>query len=73
MASRSLDCPRCRGTMERGFIVDESYGAQKTQKWVEGEPVYSLWTGLKLRGKVRLEVATYRCSRCGYLESYADR
>ena len=26
----------------------------------------------KLRGKERLPVTTYRCHRCGYLESYAE-
>ena len=43
-----------------------------SEKWVEGEPQYSIWTGLKLRGKERLPVTTYRCSRCGFLESYAE-
>jgi hypothetical protein len=57
--------------MERGFTVDEGYGTRSVPKWVAGGPVKSMWTGLKLRGKVRLEVATYRCKRCGYLESYA--
>ena len=30
-----------------------------------------MWTGLKLRGKAKQDVVTYRCKRCGYLESYA--
>jgi len=30
-----------------------------------------MWTGLKLRGKDKLAITTYRCGRCGYLESYA--
>ena len=68
---RSLTCPRCSGTMERGFLVDESYGTRSVPKWLEGEPEKCIWTGLKLRGKNRLDVSTYRCRRCGYLESYA--
>ena len=68
---RSLTCPRCSGQMEAGYIVDEGYGSRTVAKWVAGEPQKSIWVGLKLRGKDRLDVATYRCRRCGYLESYA--
>ena len=71
MASRSLECPRCGGSMEQGFIIDEGYGTKRPPKWAAGTPVFSMWTGLKLRGKEQLEVSTYRCHRCGYLESYA--
>jgi hypothetical protein len=57
--------------MERGFVVDQGYGTYAVGDWVEGEPEKSVWTGLKLRGKTRLRIATWRCRRCGYLESYA--
>jgi len=57
--------------MEAGFVVDEGYGTHTVAKWIGGEPVRSIWTGLKLRGKEKLDVTTYRCRRCGYLESYA--
>jgi len=70
-ANRSLNCPRCSGSMEVGFVVDEGYGTRTVAKWVAGEPERSVWTGLKLRGKAKQDVATYRCKRCGYLESYA--
>ena len=68
---RSLTCPRCSGQMEPGYIVDEGYGTRTVAKWVAGEPERSMWTGLKMRGKEKLDVASYRCRRCGYLESYA--
>jgi ribosomal protein L37E len=72
MASRSISCPRCGGSMEQGYMVDVSYGHTAVPKWVEGEPVSSFWSsGLKLRGKEQRDVSTYRCQRCGYLESYA--
>ena len=57
--------------MERGYILDEAYGKRIVAQWVSGEPEKSIWTGLKTRGKDKLDVATYRCRRCGYLESYA--
>ena len=68
---KSLDCPRCSGSMEPGFLVDEGYGKRTVSKWVAGEPRRSFWIGLKLRGSEQIEVATYRCRRCGFLESYA--
>jgi hypothetical protein len=71
MASRSLDCPRCGGGMEAGYMIDVGYGTKAVPKWVEGAPQKSFWTGLKLTGKDQLDVTTYRCRRCGYLESYA--
>ena len=57
--------------MERGFIIDEGYGKRTVPRWVLGEAEVSAWTGLKIRGKDKLDVTTYRCRRCGYLESYA--
>jgi hypothetical protein len=68
---RSMECPKCRGNMEEGFIKDESQSAVYTSKWVEGPPEKSAWTGTKIRGKKVLPVATYRCAACGYLESFA--
>ena len=67
----SLECPRCQGMMERGYILDESYGKRTVTQWVAGEPETSIWTGLKLRGKAKFTVTTFRWRRCGYLESYA--
>ena len=58
--------------MSEGFVIDRGdANAQNVQKWVEGEPVKSFWLGLKTKGREKFEVHTYRCERCGYLESYA--
>jgi hypothetical protein len=57
--------------MEEGFTLDNSYGARLRSTWVEGAPVLSRWTGIKVKGKAMLPIVTFRCGRCGYLESYA--
>ena len=57
--------------MEPGFVVNEGYGKKLVATWAAGEPQKGFWTGLRVRAKDRVEVATYRCRRCGYLESYA--
>ena len=57
--------------MEPGYVIDEGYGTRTVANWVAGEPEKSIWTGLKLRGKTKVAISSYRCRRCGYLESYA--
>jgi hypothetical protein len=66
-----LECPKCRVEMEEGFVKDETYGAVRPSKWMEGEPETSFWTGTKTRGKKQVQIRTFRCPHCGYLESYA--
>ena len=68
---RAPDCPKCGRSMESGFVLDLAHGAVAQSSWVEGAPVPSLWTGLKIKGHQRLPVTTFRCTKCGYLESYA--
>ncbi len=68
-----LVCPKCNAAMERGFVVDHTdrstgYAAPE---WAEGAPELSFWTGVKMGNKERHPVETFRCQRCGYLESYA--
>jgi predicted nucleic-acid-binding Zn-ribbon protein len=70
MTDKSAGCPKCNGTMEVGFILEGGEG-RFVSEWVEGAPEFSFWTGLKTSNRRKLEVTTYRCARCGYLESYA--
>ena len=57
--------------MDQGFILEQRDGnAKGVSEWIEGR-VEKAWYGLKLRGKKRLPVDTWRCTRCHYLESYA--
>jgi hypothetical protein len=74
MAVRTLECLRCGGPMEQGFVADKAhYSVPEVQNWVEGVPERSFWSGIRLKGKEVLPVMTYRCEKCGYLESYADQ
>lgn len=70
--SAPTECLRCRGAMSVGLVVDRGdYNIGLLQNWVEGAPEKSIWTGLKTKGRDSYKVVTYRCDRCGYLESYA--
>lgn len=70
---KSIDvCPRCRGSMRQGFVVDHTEGLGRVvSHWAAGAPVKSLWAGTKLPATTLIPIGTYRCSDCGYLESYA--
>ena len=64
-------CAKCGGAMTAGYILDDAYHGKKVANWVEGEPERSMWTGLKTGDRMVIPVTTWRCDRCGYLESYA--
>lgn len=64
-------CPKCNSLMNEGFVLDYRHNSRVQQSWVEGLPERYFWGSLKLRGRHRLPVVSNRCSRCGYLESYA--
>ena len=58
--------------MEEGFILDRAhYNAGTIETWVEGEPVKSIWSGVKTKDKQQFGIKTFRCAGCGFLESYA--
>ena len=68
---RSNSCIKCQGTMTEGFIVDfKDGGSRAVSSWIEGAPE-KRWYGLKIGGKTKYDIQTWRCGRCGYLESYA--
>lgn len=64
-------CPKCGGSMEAGFLVDHTYGAVAKSEWASGDARYSKWSGMQMKGRQLYEVSTFRCMRCGLLESYA--
>ena len=66
------DCPKCGSSMSEGFVIDHGdYGSRSVSTWHGGEPRKSVWTGLKLSKDEQFEISTFRCNRCGFLESYA--
>ena len=70
--AETLTCAACGCEMEEGFVIDHGhYSFPAEQQWVEGEPKRSFWTGLDIDDKRAYKVMTYRCVRCGRLESYA--
>lgn len=59
--------------MAEGFLVDQGYGQVHSGTWQQGAPQKSFWTGVKQSERDQLKVSSWRCQRCGYLESYAPQ
>jgi rubredoxin len=64
-------CPKCQGQMERGYSMDWS-DTSANNGFGQSEWGMSLPSNLPF-AKIpkNLKVFTYRCTNCGYLESYA--
>ena len=72
MATRNMSCAKCQGRMEQGVIPDFGYGNVFVSSWQEGVPERNWFGILKWRGKAKHEITAYRCTKCGYLECYAN-
>ena len=58
--------------MSEGFVLDTGpYSSGGEERWIEGAPVKSFWHGIQTKDRDAYAVTTYRCNRCGFLESYA--
>ncbi|MEA3031403.1 MAG: hypothetical protein QOJ53_882 [Sphingomonadales bacterium] len=69
--ARTRTCPKCQASMVEGFVIDKGEASRAVSSWLEGAPNKSFWSGVKLGGKTPIEIATWRCTSCGFLESYA--
>ena len=64
-------CLKCEARMEEGFVALLTYEGRYIGTWIEGSPTRSAWTGLQIKGRRQLPTKTMRCTRCGFLETYA--
>jgi hypothetical protein len=71
MIATRQQCPKCSGQMEQGFVLDNTHGARIVSQWAVGAPQKSFWTGTKLPDEALIPIGTFRCTSCGFLESYA--
>jgi hypothetical protein len=71
---RKLNCPKCSEPMDEGFTLDRAdhHHGKAVSTWIAGAPERSAWVGLKTKDRDNIPIRTFRCSGCGYLESYAN-
>jgi len=69
----TLDCMRCHSPMEKGFLADASHGGVYQARWCRGEASPN-WFGAEVKMQQfesAVTTVSYRCPKCGLLESYA--
>ena len=64
-------CSKCGGRMDQGWMPDARDQGPKPTVWIAGTPKKGFLGMFKVRGLTRHDIETWRCGRCGYLESYA--
>ncbi len=67
-----MQCPKCKGEMERGWVPDRSYGVTLVEAWYPDRPKKSFWTRTKAPLAEGVLIRAFRCQNCGFLEFYAD-
>lgn len=65
MSHESIKCMKCGTEMEEGFIRDSALGSHGVAHWVPSQS-----NPAKDKTEQR-KTKTYRCPKCGYIESYA--
>ena len=72
MSMKTNRCPKCNGEMVQGFMVDFHAGGKRLViNWVSGPPEKSFWHKTDVPAEKCVPVGAFRCSECGFLESYA--
>ena len=61
-------CPKCGGEMHEGHL-DLNTGGDFVAVWKSGR-LKAGWTGLHDEGQLKLNLWTFRCAGCGYIELY---
>lgn len=71
MSTEANRCPKCNGEMVQGFICGREGPNRVVSTWAEGAPENGGWLFRQVRAGKCVPVGTFRCSACGFLESYA--
>lgn len=74
-----LNCSKCHSSLEDGFLLEYAYPTLLATRWYPGAPeeaeirLLGMKVGewLKVREQNMRIVSTFRCTSCGFLESYA--
>jgi hypothetical protein len=59
--------------MLEGFVLDMTYGGRLASRWVAGKPEKTFLGMAKIRDKEQHFIQSFRCTKCGFLESYANK
>lgn len=73
MSAHVNRCLKCNGEMVQGFIFGREGPNRIVSTWVEGAPEKVGWLFQQVEAPPDkcVPVGVFRCSACGFLESYA--
>lgn len=63
-----MKCPKCDSELEEGLIIDHYGGGYKKTSWAS-RITSEFWA----QAEKEIEIKSYRCPACGYLENYAKK
>ena len=66
-----MKCPKCSAEMVEGFVLETGLLSDPRPKWVSGRPATNAVGGIETAERDVRRIETFRCLRCGFLESYA--
>ena len=65
-------CPQCRGTLEEGAVMERGSTVRPQQVWIPTASALPQAAELQVTPRqAPRPVRTLRCSRCGFVASYA--
>lgn len=64
-------CSKCGGDTQEGYLPDRGRNSYDAPIWVAGKPEFGFFGDAKIAGKESYSIRTFRCTKCGFLESYA--
>lgn len=68
----SMVCPKCSAPMVQGYLLELGDSNLRTvTQWVSGAPEAGAFMGMQVKGRDQFPTQSFRCSSCGFLESYA--
>ncbi len=67
----SSNCPKCNGSVEVGYVLDKSLQVTAAC-WVAGEPPTTFIGKRSSKEGHGPRIRAVRCTKCAFLELYAD-
>ncbi len=71
MPPTAPECRDCRVAMDGGLILDRTQGGPEEPMWIKGAADKGFFGKIKDHDRERFPVTTFRCPKCGRLESFA--
>ena len=72
MPSTAPECRDCRVAMDAGLMLDRTHGGSEEPTWIKGTADRGIFDLIMERDRERLPVVTFRCPKCGRLESFTQ-